>query len=419
MLADTALLDMVFVMDCTGSMGSYIAAAQKTIRDIVQEIVAKEKADVRFALVAYRDHPPQDSSFVTQTFDFSNSVQQMRGSLDRLSANGGGDGPEAVVDGLHAALKLPYRPQATKVCILIADAPPHGLGAGGDGFPAGCPCGLDPLRVCRQMAAEGITLYCIGCEPSLTPHKAFFMALCHLTGGQYCALGDAAQLSAAVVGGVREEISLERIMRQADAHMGELRDDMSEGAKASYLQQQLKAKGLRTNHLKARCSSSSSSSAAPASAPAMLPEAVELSKCADLGALKKTYGGTLAGSGGSGGMVSSSSSLRMAKCKAAPMKRTSLLARAAAPLLRTLGLGGSTADTAATATATAASSSSSSEESASDEMLSDADAGPSYAAPMARAEAAVPSSYAVEEAEVSVEQCSRLMTKLAARNHKA
>lgn len=54
-------LDLVFVMDCTGSMGSYITSATSNIRSIVEEIVVSEKSDIRLALVEYRDHPPQVS----------------------------------------------------------------------------------------------------------------------------------------------------------------------------------------------------------------------------------------------------------------------------------------------------------------------------------------------------------------------
>ena len=48
-----------------------------------------------------------------------------------------GDIPEAVADGLHDALKLSWREEATKICVLIADAPPHGLILSGDSFPDG------------------------------------------------------------------------------------------------------------------------------------------------------------------------------------------------------------------------------------------------------------------------------------------
>jgi hypothetical protein len=49
----------------------------------------------------------------------------------------GGDTPEAVADALHAVLKLSWRPEAVKICVLISDAPPHGLVSSGDEFPEG------------------------------------------------------------------------------------------------------------------------------------------------------------------------------------------------------------------------------------------------------------------------------------------
>lgn len=78
-------LDLVFIVDCTGrcylptnvplkcnSMGSYIAEAQKNIKMIVDKIIASEKANVRFALVCYRDHPPQDTSTKWLNFFLTN-----------------------------------------------------------------------------------------------------------------------------------------------------------------------------------------------------------------------------------------------------------------------------------------------------------------------------------------------------------
>ena len=110
----------------------------QNIRTIVEEIVAAEKADVHLALVEYRDHPPQDSSFVTRVHDFTASVKTMKGWLDACSASGGGDGPEAVADALHQVLKLSWRDEAAKICVFISDAPPHGLSShSGDGFPNG------------------------------------------------------------------------------------------------------------------------------------------------------------------------------------------------------------------------------------------------------------------------------------------
>jgi hypothetical protein len=67
------ILDLVFVMDCTGSMGSYIASAQENIRSIVEEIVISEKSDVHLALIEYRDHPPQVNALTTLEYAHFNN----------------------------------------------------------------------------------------------------------------------------------------------------------------------------------------------------------------------------------------------------------------------------------------------------------------------------------------------------------
>merc|ERR1719473_1475142 len=81
-------LDLVFTMDCTGSMGEYIHAAKKNIEAIVERLVQSEGYDLRFALVAYRDHPPQDQTFVTKTFGFTSELTIMQRDLSQLSAQG-------------------------------------------------------------------------------------------------------------------------------------------------------------------------------------------------------------------------------------------------------------------------------------------------------------------------------------------
>jgi hypothetical protein len=52
-------LDLVFAMDCTGSMGPYINSAKENIHTIIEQIVATETSDIHLAFVEYRDHPPQ------------------------------------------------------------------------------------------------------------------------------------------------------------------------------------------------------------------------------------------------------------------------------------------------------------------------------------------------------------------------
>lgn len=167
----------MFLQDTTGSQGTYIQSAVKAIRNICDKISSNaqlSKEQLRFGLIAFRDHPPQDLTYVTKSFGFTSDVQVMRKNLSSLLAVGGGDGPEAQTAALAEALQMDWAENAIKMVILITDSPPHGLGESGDGFsesPDREPFSLsslitykcvttenDPLEIARQMAEHGITL---------------------------------------------------------------------------------------------------------------------------------------------------------------------------------------------------------------------------------------------------------------------
>ncbi len=126
-------IDVCFCIDATGSMGSELAQAQSTILSIIHNIenkVQTEGLTLRFAVVSYRDHPPQDSSYVTRALDFTDGHEAGE-YVKKLEAGGGGDFPEAVHDGLMHCCKnlnwveLPGTP-ILRYIFHIADAPPHG-----------------------------------------------------------------------------------------------------------------------------------------------------------------------------------------------------------------------------------------------------------------------------------------------------
>lgn len=67
-------IDVCFCIDATGSMAGELAQAQSTIHSIINNIEKKVQTEgltLRFAIVSYRDHPPQESTYVTQALDFT------------------------------------------------------------------------------------------------------------------------------------------------------------------------------------------------------------------------------------------------------------------------------------------------------------------------------------------------------------
>ena len=209
-------LDIAFAMDCTASMGIYIAVARENIIQIVRDIKKRRQCDVRLALVEYRDHPPADETYVTRSHDFTQIPGEMRKWLMECEAAGGGDLPEAVADALQEILLLCWREDATKICVFITDAPPHGLGTFGDKFPQGCPDGLDPLVISQALAQAGIALYVAGCEPSICAYKDFYLALAHITGGQYVPMEKSDSLVKLIIYGAIEELSIRKFENEVD-----------------------------------------------------------------------------------------------------------------------------------------------------------------------------------------------------------
>ncbi|RXW19987.1 hypothetical protein EST38_g5858 [Candolleomyces aberdarensis] len=215
--SDPRPLDILFLQDATGSQGPYISSARSAIKDICEKISANtslSKGSIRFGLIAFRDHPPQDTSFVTKNFGFTSDVAKMTQNLANLIASGGGDGPEAQTAALAEALNMEWAENAVKIVVLITDAPPHGLGEVGDGF-AKSPDQNDPLDIVRQMAERGITLYVIACEPSLSRYihaVDFYRAICQICSGRMVPLLNASQLGDYIVGSAVETIETEKLI---------------------------------------------------------------------------------------------------------------------------------------------------------------------------------------------------------------
>lgn len=174
--------DLGFVVDTTGSMSGLIQAAQKQMIDIVDSLSAAADVDMQLAVVEYRDHPPQDT-MLTRVHPLTGDLKQAKRTINNLSADGGGDLPEAVFAGIVAACQqLDWRKHSRRIAILVGDAPPHGVGCHGDGFPRGCPSGETIESVSAKVEEAAITLYALGLHPIAT--KSFEL-LSRLTGGRF------------------------------------------------------------------------------------------------------------------------------------------------------------------------------------------------------------------------------------------
>ena len=116
-------LDLMLVIDTTGSMGDEIQYLQRELAGLVGALRARHPGlDLRVGFVFYRD---VHDAYVTHTVPFTRDVSAAQGELVQQGAGGGGDYPEAMEQALVRAAGQAWRADAVKTMLLVADAPPH------------------------------------------------------------------------------------------------------------------------------------------------------------------------------------------------------------------------------------------------------------------------------------------------------
>jgi len=119
-------VDVVFVLDTTGSMEGLIQTAKEKIWSIATTMASAQQApQIRIGLVAYRD---RGDSYVTKVVDLSADLDSVYATLMDFQAAGGGDTPEDVNRALYDAvhnMSWSQDSQAYQAIFLVGDAPPH------------------------------------------------------------------------------------------------------------------------------------------------------------------------------------------------------------------------------------------------------------------------------------------------------
>lgn len=116
-------LDLMLVIDTTGSMSDEIRYLQAELTSIVEDLKERHRhLGVRVGFVFYRDEGDQ---YVTRTIDFEKDIRKANDILAQQRSGGGGDYPEAMDQALIRAVGASWRPDSVKSLVLVADAPPH------------------------------------------------------------------------------------------------------------------------------------------------------------------------------------------------------------------------------------------------------------------------------------------------------
>eukprot|EP01083_Nonionella_stella_P154611 498453_1 len=118
------VVDFAYVIDCTGSMSSWIDQTKNDIETIVDTITATyPHIQLRLGCVAYRDWGDGDRRL--ETLPFTMNVGKFKEWVHKLKAGPpNGDPAEDVLGGLQCATTLNWSSDC-RVLFHICDAPPH------------------------------------------------------------------------------------------------------------------------------------------------------------------------------------------------------------------------------------------------------------------------------------------------------
>ena len=172
--APTKGLQVMFIVDTTGSMSDEIAYLQKDFASIAGDVGGN---GVEYSANFYRDH---GDAYVTKCNDFTSDVATVQAQLNREYADGGGDAPEAVAEILTETIteNNAWRDDCNKLAFLIFDAPPH------DGTDAVIDAAV------RSAAERGIKLVPVVASNADRQTELFGRALAIMTDGTYVFLTD-------------------------------------------------------------------------------------------------------------------------------------------------------------------------------------------------------------------------------------
>lgn len=115
-------LDVALVVDATDSMQFVTDSIKSRLLKLIASL-QKMVPTTRIGIVAYRD---KGEEYVTKWVDLSFSTSKLQDFVSNLKAGGGGDWPEAVYEGLEAAVSdLKWRKNSKRVIVILAGSPPH------------------------------------------------------------------------------------------------------------------------------------------------------------------------------------------------------------------------------------------------------------------------------------------------------
>ncbi len=207
-----ASVDIVFIIDSTGSMGAEINDVKNIIESFT-EVLDNSSIDYQLGLIEFQDYPVSpcggSSDFPSKIYlfdgkQFTTNTTNFRNTVNSISLGWGNDGPESHLTALNDSLAMDWRAGVKKFNILLTDAPPHAKDctisvnsccstwctwwSGCSNTNTDETCNTGPkyaINVTNDLIEEDISVFYITKETYICGNRIMIDNLTNLTGGGY------------------------------------------------------------------------------------------------------------------------------------------------------------------------------------------------------------------------------------------
>ncbi len=178
-------IDVVISFDTTGSMYPVLTQVRRKIKQAVTRLM-RELPGIRIGIIAHGDYCDAGRTYVTRHLDLTHETATITNFVEHTQATGGGDAPECYELVLREAQALTWRPEATRVFVLIGDDVPHP--------PATNPQRLNWRTEASALTAQGISIYAVQAlnRRHATP---FYRELANIAGSFHLSLDQFAEIT--------------------------------------------------------------------------------------------------------------------------------------------------------------------------------------------------------------------------------
>lgn len=187
-------LDMVIAFDTTGSMNSYISQVKDHVSGLVPQLL-KDNPNMRIGIVAFGDYCDMKSATVFgtayQVLHPTNNEKDIISFVKNAKSTCGGDSDEfyeLVIKKITE--ETPWREDATKTVLFIADASPHKVGYSYGNIVQNAQ--IDWKEEARKASEKGIQFDTISIHGG---SYKWYEELSHITDGVYSAFKSAGNTS--------------------------------------------------------------------------------------------------------------------------------------------------------------------------------------------------------------------------------